>query len=139
MGRPPKGPNEYREVTIDGAEAVEVIIESTKHGTQVVLVDKEDWELVKEHRWYIWPGPTNRTFYARANIPHPDGGWYYSPNGKRRRRQTVVRMHRLIMNVPKGMVTDHINHNGLDNRKSNLRVCTDAENGRNKQRQKRGS
>ena len=130
-----KGPNKYREVTIDGAEVVEMIIESKKHGTHIVLVDKEDYPRVKDFRWVL-RGVWGSRAYAQTNIPHPDGGWYYPPNGKRRRRQMRAQMHRLIMNVPNGMVTDHINHNGLDNRKSNLRVCTCSENNRNKRSQK---
>lgn len=39
-----------------------------------------------------------------------------------------IQMHRFIMNTPKGMHTDHINHDTLDNRKSNLRICTHQEN-----------
>lgn len=37
-------------------------------------------------------------------------------------------MHRVIMNPPVGMEVDHINRNKLDNRRSNLRICTHAEN-----------
>lgn len=41
-------------------------------------------------------------------------------------------MHRLIVGAPTGMDVDHINHDTLDNRKSNLRVCSHSENLRNR-------
>jgi hypothetical protein len=41
-------------------------------------------------------------------------------------------MHRLIISIPKEMVTDHKNGNRLDNRKENLRACTQAQNTRNR-------
>ena len=43
----------------------------------------------------------------------------------------MERLHRIIMNCPKDKVIDHINHNPLDNRKSNLRICTQMENSYN--------
>lgn len=39
-----------------------------------------------------------------------------------------ISLHRFIMNCPDDMVVDHINHNPLDNRKSNLRICTQHQN-----------
>jgi hypothetical protein len=80
-----------------------------KLGTVFALVDDADAELVLAYKWFLNCG------YAKANI-----------------KGEVVGMAPLIMNRPKGMVVDHINHNRLDNQRSNLRICTQAENMRNR-------
>ena len=43
-----------------------------------------------------------------------------------------IRLHRFITNCPKDKVVDHINHNTLDNRRCNLRICTARENSMNR-------
>ncbi len=43
----------------------------------------------------------------------------------------LIKMHRVIMCAEKGMIVDHINHNGLDNTRNNLRVVTNQENLKN--------
>jgi len=48
------------------------------------------------------------------------------------RNNNRIALHRLIKNCPKDKVVDHINGNTLDNRKCNLRICTQAENSKNK-------
>lgn len=68
--------------------------------------DLEDYELIKPYCWYL----SNR-------------GYVTSGCGK-----NFKLLHRLIMNCAPDMVVDHINHNKLDNRKNNLRVCTQNKN-----------
>ena len=89
------------------------IIDSRKHGTHKVLVDKEDYHLV-----------TDKTMYLSKS-----GQFLYVRVGKDKKF-----LHRLVTNAPKGKVVDHINRNTLDNRKSNLKVCTIQENLRNQKR-----
>ena len=115
------------------ADAKQLIIESPTYGTFTVLYDAEDHDKVSAHAWYMMKdNTTTDTFYVTTHIPHPDGGWYYPPNGPRTRRKVKLYIHRLIMDAPKGMDVDHINGNPLDNRKSNLRICTHTENNRNR-------
>lgn len=60
--------------------------------------------------------------------------WYYLSSGYAVRDQHINKkkfnflMHRVIMNTPKNMDTDHINHNPLDNRRKNLRIVTTSQN-----------
>lgn len=82
----------------------------------VTLVDDEDFEILK---WFKWGVHKSRnTYYART----------FKKNPNRKLKQKTIIMHRLIMNPPNDMQIDHINHNGLDNRKENLRIVTHREN-----------
>ena len=83
-----------------------------KHG-EIALVDAEDYDRLCEFKWYA---VSSR-------------GCKYAKTGKN------SRMHRMILNVKDSkLVVDHINGNGLDNRKANLRVVSHAENIKNRQR-----
>lgn len=76
------------------------------------LVDEADLHLIEGVKWKF---VTRRGLtYAIADI---GGEW--------------VLMHRLLTGAPRGKVVDHINGNGLDNRRANLRVCEHRENIRN--------
>ena len=88
---------------------------------QIGYFDEEDLELVRQHRWHARKNFS--TYYARTNIKC-DSPTRQSP-------YVPVPMHRLILDPPADMLVDHINHNGLDNRRSNIWVCTPADNSRN--------
>lgn len=80
------------------------------------IVDDADFAELSKYRWYVKKEP--HTSYAAADV-----------GGRKNRKR--LRMHRLIMNAMKGFDVDHINHNGLDNRRCNLRICTRRQNIRN--------
>lgn len=89
---------------------------SLTRGKQAI-VDDEDFEWISKHKWLATG--TGTKFYAARHT------W----DGIRVSR---IYMHREILNLPKGIEVDHINGNGLDNRRSNLRQATRAENQRNR-------
>jgi len=81
----------------------------------MALVDDEDYERVSAHSWHA--ERATATVYARADIA-----------GKR------VRMHRFLTGAPEGLQVDHIDGNGLNNQRENLRPATRAENAHNARR-----
>ena len=88
---------------------------------RVTVVDDGDFDWLSEWKWSYTYNVRNIDFgYAvRRN----------SPNIKPRQ----LYMHRVIVGARPGEVVDHINGNRLDNRRSNLRICTQSENLANKQ------
>lgn len=95
----------------------EMILESKKYGNLTCYIDLEDIEKIKPYRWCPYKSPYSDNFYVQSTG---------------RKNFSRIPLHRFITDCPKGKEVDHINHNGLDNRKSNLRVCTRLENMQNK-------
>jgi len=88
------------------------------------LVDPEDYEGLSKYNWYAVRSP--RGFYAVRTVITKKG----------RSVRKTVGMHRVILKAPQGKLIDHINHNGLDNRKCNLRICTIQQNVWNMRKQR---
>lgn len=89
------------------------------------VVDAQDAEEVGKYNWTGCQPKNNRYPYALTHIRHPDG------------TGTTVHLHRLIAKLAgfgDSEQVDHVSHDGLDCRRSNLRPATRAENNRNKQR-----
>ena len=101
----------------------QLVIESVKYGKHTVLYDAEDAGKIEPYTWSLRKG--YGTFYAYRLTARPN-------------RKNLA-MHREITECPKGKMVDHINGNGIDNRRENLRVCTMSENMMNRNKTKQNS
>lgn len=82
---------------------------------KVAIVDDEDYDLVSQFKW-------------SAHRRYDSGCWYAVRNTTvSPRKRKLIGMHRFILGMPNGMV-DHVNRDGLDNRRLNLRVGTMSQN-----------
>lgn len=96
---------------------------SRKYPGRFAIVDAGDIPLVGQYRWSV--NRNHRVEYAFRNV------WV---DGKQRR----ISMHRLILGLTDPRLqTDHINHNGLDNRRENLRIVTIQQNAFNRRSNQR--
>jgi hypothetical protein len=88
------------------------------------IVDDEDFDYLSQFKWYA-------DRHKRKNLP--DGFAAARKVASDKARQTTILMHRDIMGVRNRTIkVDHWNHDELDNRRDNLRVCTQSENCLNK-------
>jgi hypothetical protein len=85
------------------------------------LVDNEDFEELNKHKWCFSDG------YVRRSIQISKS------------KQGHIYMHRVIMCCPKNKQVDHVDGNGLNNQKYNLRVCTNSQNSKNQKKLKKNT
>lgn len=90
----------------------EIIIQSKKYGKFTVQIDDIDYEKASLRNWHIHKMARKKTVYAISN--------------------TVGFLHRFLLNPDKGVQVDHIDRNGLNCQRSNLRICNNAQNQWNK-------
>lgn len=81
-------------------------------------VDKKDWPEIVKYKWR-----------AAKNSKSPNANWYIRGNSP---PITGIFMHRMLLKAPTKSYVDHINGDGLDNRRSNIRLANALENARNR-------
>lgn len=82
------------------------------------VIDEPDFALVGHVRWHAICGKVTRTHWSAHRVL-----WHHGPH---------VAMHRVIIGALPGQEVDHVNRNGLDNRRANLRICSHRNNTRNR-------
>jgi len=90
---------------------------------QVAIVDAADFEWLSQWCWHAIWSPCTNTFYAARNE-------------EKQKYRTMLQMHRVILDCRRGEQCDHINHDTLDNRRSNLRKAIGNQNNRNSRKRK---
>ena len=111
----PRTTNDLNEIIIDKDVAKIQLYNTKQEVIGEALVDVEDIPKVAQYKWRLNKGGTDRSKCLGV----------LTGNGKETYTNSL---HRHIMNCPSGVYVDHINGNRLDNRKSNLRICSNQEN-----------
>ncbi len=84
-------------------------------------VDPDDFKKLSQYDWQLFENKSGNLYAIRIE------------------NLKFIKMHRVIMNAPPGIIVDHRNHDGLDNTKRNLRFATISQNNCNVKRTKKGS
>ena len=108
-GNPFSLPASFERDNLNGIKMKEIVLTQGK----VALVDDEDHEYLNQFKWCA--ANNGGTFYAIRKACY-DGKWI------------TERMHRVLFDIPPGKEIDHIDHNGLNNQRSNLRIVTRQQN-----------
>lgn len=86
-----------------------------------IMVDDEDYDYLNQFNWTVYLD--YKKFYAHRNV-----------------KKKIYKMHRVILNIfDKNISVDHIDGDGLNNQKANLRACTQQQNSRNRSKQRNNS
>ncbi len=92
-------------------------ISTRKFPNTFTMVDDADFEWLNQWKWTA----TNRNRPHRKTL-------YAERKDVTVASKPGISIHRLIMNTPSGLFTDHIDGNGLNNQRANLRICTQSQN-----------
>lgn len=106
-----QGINIYRQLN----DRTLLIIRSKKYGDVEFIVDTDLSDTLMQYPWNV--RCYKKSFYAYS----------YKDN-------KAIALHRFITSCPMGLMVDHINHNTQDNRKFNLKICTNKENQHNRKK-----
>ena len=90
---------------------------------QVTLVDDQDFAFLSQWKWYAHENKKDR--------------WQAVRNYRRHEKRGLLLMHRLLLGAPDGKEVDHIDGDGLNNSRRNLRLSTRQENSRNTRKWRR--
>lgn len=103
------------EISVEGSIATMSLY--NKKGSKIAetIFDSKYVDKIKEYKWYLRIHKKNNLKYVMGTI------------GNKK-----IFLHRFILNTPSNKVVDHINGNTLDNRESNIRICTQANNSKNR-------
>ena len=98
-------------------DMIRIPLHSKKYPGLFALISDKRFPLVSQYRWNPQWNPKSKTFYATGFI-----------SGSK----TRIKMHRLILNAQPGELSDHKDHNGLNNQDFNIRICNHSQNSANR-------